>query len=263
MHSRRSALPDSPLQRPLSRDSFHARNSGAAADDLSPMVLRTAARSGAVLGAAAVLAVVGAGPASAHVTANPETAEAGSYSVITFRVPTESSTAGTVGLTVTMPTDKPVVSARTEPIPGWTAKVVKAPLAAPVTTPDGGRLTQAVRQITWTAAPGVRIGPTEFAEFRVSAGPLPSTPGPLVMPATQTYSDGKVVRWSDPPGPTGSPEPEHPAPTVQLVADEPAPDGAAGQDAWGRWLGVGGLVLGLIGAVCGTVALVRTRRQNG
>lgn len=45
-----------------------------------------------------------------------------------------------------------------------------------MTSGDGEPVTKVVRSVTWTAAPGVRIGPGQFAEFRLSAGPLPSTP---------------------------------------------------------------------------------------
>ena len=182
--------------------------------------------------------------------------------MITFGVPTESTSAGTVGLKVTLPTDRPITSARTEPASGWTAKVVRGPLPPPVPVGEGGTVTQAVREIIWTAAPGVRIGPTEFAEFRVSAGPLPSTPGPLVMPATQTYDDGKVVAWTEPPGPPGSPEPEHPPPTVMVVPADSGATPTTNSDGAATWLGGAGLVLGAIGAVLGTVALLRTRRSG-
>jgi hypothetical protein len=40
------------------------------------------------------------------------------------------------------------------------------------------------------------------------------------FPATQTYADGAVVKWDQPPVP-GGPEPEHPAPTLQLTASPP------------------------------------------
>lgn len=48
------------------------------------------------------------GPASAHVSANPSTAEQGGFTKISLRVPTESDTASTVKLTVSIPQDTPV-----------------------------------------------------------------------------------------------------------------------------------------------------------
>ncbi|MBF6150404.1 DUF1775 domain-containing protein, partial [Nocardia nova] len=66
------------------------------------------------------LVLLAGGTAAAHVTVDAPGATQGGYAVATFRVPTESDTAGTTALTVTLPNLK---SARTEPIPGWSAKV--------------------------------------------------------------------------------------------------------------------------------------------
>nr|WP_253840351.1 DUF1775 domain-containing protein [Actinokineospora globicatena] len=69
---------------------------------------------------------------------------------------------------------------------------------------------QAIGSITWTAAAGTRIGPRQFATFEVLLGNLPRTADRLVIPATQTYDDGKVVRWANPPGPGDHPYRRHP-----------------------------------------------------
>lgn len=231
------------------------------------MTSRTLARLGALAGTGALVALLGALPASAHVVADPDTATAGGYGVITLRVPDESPTAGTVRLQVTLPTDRPITSVRTEPMPGWTAQVQEVPLPAPVPIGEGETATTAVSGVTWTADPGVRIAPGQFAQFRMSAGPLPDAPGQqLVMPATQTYDDGQVVAWADAPPAPGTAEPEHPAPVLTLVAD--TGDAAAGaptsgaSDDTARWLGGAGLVLGAVGAALGLVAVLR-RRPGG
>jgi hypothetical protein len=77
-----------------------------------------------------------------------------------------------------------------------------------------------VRSVTWTAAPNAGIGVDQFALFRISVQ-LPDT-DTVSFPATQTYSDGVVVKWDQPPLPGGG-EPEHPAPTLTLAAGSPAP----------------------------------------
>ncbi|NKY85518.1 YcnI family copper-binding membrane protein [Nocardia veterana] len=208
-------------------------------------------------GAAAGLALFAAGTAAAHVTADAPGATQGGYAVVTFRVPTESATASTTKLTVALPQ---VASARTEPLPGWTAKVEKN---------DKNQFTS----VTWTAAPGnPGITPEQFQRFAVSVGPLPKQ-DKISFPATQTYSDGKVVNWNEP-MPAGGDEPEHPAPTVALAAGHDADDdhGAAGatsgeshsdqadSDNTARWLGGIGLVLGALGAALGLGSLIRGRR---
>jgi uncharacterized protein YcnI len=177
------------------------------------------------------LILVAAMPAAAHVTVQPEEAVKGGFALLAFRVPNESATAGTVKLAVGFPQDTPLASVRIKPMNGWTAAISKETLATPIKT-DDGEITQAVRGITWTAQPGVRIGPDEFTEFEVSVGPLPNNADRLLFPTVQTYDDGRVVSWDQPPPANGAQEPEHPAPALRLVA--PSGDqNAAGSTATG------------------------------
>lgn len=235
-------------------------------------IRRSALRVGAVLVAATAVTLVGAAPAFAHVTAQPQTAEQGSYAVIAMRVPTESDTAGTVSLQVTLPSDHPITSVRTTPRPGWTATIAKAPVNPPVES-HGRTITEAVRTVTWTADPGVRIGPGEFVDFPLSLGPLPTETDQLVLPAVQTYDDGEVVAWDQPPAADGS-EPERPAPSVTLtpptgddahaaaaMADPSDMSGTA--DTTARWLGGIGLLVGALGLGVGVGAVLRSRRSTG
>jgi periplasmic copper chaperone A len=235
-------------------------------------VRRRVLRAGTVLTTAAIIGLVGAAPALAHVTAQPGTAEQGGYSVIALRVPNESDTAGTVALQVTLPADHPITSVRTTPQPGWTATMTKEPLNPPIER-HGRTITEAVRSITWTAEPGNRIGPGEFLEFPLSLGPLPTDTDRLVLPAVQTYDDGEVVAWDQPPAADGS-EPERPAPVVTLTppADEAAPAvtaiarpaGTTGTtDTVARWLGGSGLLVGALGVGFGAGAAFRSRRTSG
>jgi periplasmic copper chaperone A len=248
---------------------------------------RRIARLGIVVSAAGLAVVFGGGGiASAHVTARVigEPATQGGYTKITFRVPNEDQAAGTVKLEVKMPTETPVASLRTKPIPGWTAQVVVAKLATPVKTHDT-EITEAVSTITWTAGPGVRINPGEFQEFEVSGGPMPET-DKLVLPAVQTYDNGKAVSWDAPPPASGAEEPEHPAPVVALApadaADQQAGAPANGDthtgdsqtpaegtaapasstDTTARWLGGIGLVVGALGLGFGAGATMRARRAT-
>jgi uncharacterized protein YcnI len=198
----------------------------------------------------------GAAPAWAHVHVDAEGATPGSTSILTFRVPGESEKgAVTTEFSVTLPN---VASARTEVMPGWTAKL------------DRDAAAGTVRSVTWTAAPSVGIASDQFALFNVSVT-LPNQPS-VTLPATQTYSDGTVVRWDQPPLPNGD-EPEHPAPMLNLTAApgaapdddhqpptaaptatataaaEPTAPQAARPDNTARWLAGGALVLAAVGAV--------------
>lgn len=220
--------------------------------------------------------------ASAHVRVSADDPAAGGYGVLTFRVPNESDTAGTVALAVDLPTATPLSSVSVEPVPGWTAEVVRGPLPEPVAV-DGGEITEAPLSVTWTAEEGVEIGPGEFQRFTLSAGPLPEEGTELLLPATQTYSDGEVVVW-DEPVVEGEDEPALPAPVLTTtaasgdghahgaaaddVAVAPASDGAAvastgtaaEPDTTARWLAGGGLALGLVALLVAVASTVGRRR---
>ena len=174
-------------------------------------------RVGAVSATAAVIVLAVAGPASAHVTVNPNTAAQGAYTKVTFRVPTESDTASTTKIEVDLPSDTPIASVAVKPLPGWTAVTEKSKLQTPLTDDDGASITEAVSKITWTASAGSEIKPGQFQEFDVSLGPLPDKATQVIFKALQTYSDGSIVRWIDSPAADGS-EPDHPAPTLKLTA---------------------------------------------
>jgi uncharacterized protein YcnI len=233
-------------------------------------ISRALIRTATVCGVAATVALAAAAPALAHVTAQPSEATQGGYTKIAFRTPTESDTAGTVKLEVTFPADHPITSVSTKPMPGWTAQVTKQPLATPIQD-EGRTITEAPRTVTWTAQPGTRINPGEFTEFEVSMGPLPTNTNQLLFPAVQTYDDGMVVRWDQPPAAEGAPEPEHPAPLVKLTAASGQGSGGTAADAPGaasqatdttaRWLGGIGLLLGALGLGFGVGALLRSRRS--
>ena len=161
--------------------------------------------------AGALLAALAA-PASAHVSVKPESVPKGSFSVISFSVPNESSTASTVKVEVTFPTDHPIAFVSVLPIPGWTWASEKTTLAKPVES-EGESITEAVSKVTWS---GGEIKPGEFQLFTVSAGPLPTDTKQIEFKAVQTYSDGTVTRWIEE-TPKGGPEPEFPAPTLKLA----------------------------------------------
>jgi uncharacterized protein YcnI len=167
-----------------------------------------------VAGAIAATMIVGAGIAAAHVTVSPSSATAGSYTTITFRVPTESDTATTTGVRIEIPSSTPIRSVMAEHLPGWTAEIVTSPLAAPVTQ-GAVTLDKAVSSVTFTATDG-GIRPGEFATFDLLIGPLPDVTA-ITFAAVQTYSDGTVVSWNEPAKADGS-EPEHPAPVLTILA---------------------------------------------
>ena len=232
-----------------------------------PLSARGPVRRLAIVSAvAAGLTLIGALPAAAHVRVTGDSTAPGSYSALTFRVPNESDTASTSKLSVQLPQDTPFASVRTRALPGWRAVLVTAPLPDPVEV-NGATLTKAVRTVTWTAERGAAIAPGQYQEFALSVGPLPAG-GEVLLPTTQTYSDGEVVRWDEPTPADGS-EPEHPAPTLPVVAattSGDAPSGSAAAsvpsaDTGSRWLGGAALALAAVGTALAGLAL-RTARAG-
>jgi uncharacterized protein YcnI len=220
------------------------------------------------LAVAATMAIAPA--ASAHVSVSSPDASPGGFGKLVFRVPTESATASTVKLTVTLPADIPFAEVSAKSLPGWSIATTEKHLDKPITTDEGFTLTKAVSTVTWTAGNGQGISPGQFNEFELSVGPFPEGTDAITLPTRQTYSDGSVVTW-DQPTPASGKEPEHPVPTLELgssaapghdpvtqVAERSSAAGIDGTDGLARGLGGAGLVLG---AVALLIAVLATRRR--
>lgn len=227
-------------------------------------------------GVAASTVLLLAGPASAHVSVQPQgEAAKGGYATVNFKVPNERDDASTVKLEVSFPTDHPLASVSPQPVPGWKIAVTKSKLAEPLDV-HGKKITEAVSKVTWTAD-GDGIEPGYFEQFPLSVGQLPEDADQLVFKALQTYSEGEVVRWIEE-TPEGGEEPEHPAPVLALTAGSADAHGAAADDKSGetahakettassdgagsstsdstaRVLGVVGIVIGVAGVAFGVLA---------
>ena len=228
-----------------------------------------ARRAGAVASLSALAVVGSATAASAHVTANPDSAEQGSYAKVAFRVPNERDNASTVKVVVHLPAEHPLSSVSVRPTPGWKVKVEKAELPKPIEA-HGATITEAVSTITWS---GGEIEPGQFQEFDVSMGQLPTNTDQMVFKADQTYSNDEVVKWEEPPVEGGA-EPEHPAPVLGLVPEggaetagltaqkKPAEPAEASGDGTARLLGGLGIAVGVIGAGIGGLGLTRARSRS-
>jgi uncharacterized protein YcnI len=223
------------------------------------------------------LLAFGVSAASAHVNVNPDDPAAGGYTHLTFNVPNESLTAKTNKLEVSLPTDTPFNSVSVKPVEGWTAELVTTALPKPVTV-AGATVTKAVSSVVWTADAAHQIGQNEYQAFSISVGVLPDAGTTVTLPATQSYTDGTVVKW-DEKTVEGQPEPEHPAPSFVTTASDSAastattspsvtaaPSGPSAPSAAastssdaGSTAGWFGLAAGLIGLAAGVTALVRTR----
>lgn len=207
-----------------------------------------------LLAGSVALALAGPVAASAHVTIGTEQADPGSYPVIDFKVPTESATASTSRIAITLPQDTPFSFVAYVPVAGWSAELVRESAEDPVT------------EVIWTADPGSEITPEQYGVFPVLLGGVPDT-GSVVLPVEQTYTDGTVVDWAE----TGD-DAEYPAPVLYVTDAPPAgghhaagPDLAVGGDAaapvdvLARVLGGLGLVLGAGGIAFGLASRRRAK----
>lgn len=210
--------------------------------------------------------VLGALPASAHVTVHSDDPVRGaSDAAVMFRVPDEESHAATVKVQVFFPTDHPLLDVLVAPHSGWRFRARTAKLAHPVTT-DDGQVTEAVSEVTWTADSTLSgLRPGEADDFVVIAGQLPDVSS-VTFRVLQTYSDGHVVKWivSQAPGAT---EPEFPAPVLHLspATTNTTPTTSAGsvtvstKDRTSRNLAIVALLVAIVGTWLAGAASARRR----
>jgi periplasmic copper chaperone A len=238
---------------------------------------RLLARFGVVLTAAVALVAGGGSLAVAHVSVHADEAVRGGSTEIAFRVPTESDTATTVTVQVAFPAGTPVAKVAVLPLAGWTYRVTRRTLPAPVAAGHGQEVSEVVDVVEWNATgPDPAVWPGEYQVFRVVAGPLPDVDR-LVFKVVQTYSDGRVQRWIDEPV-AGGPEPENPAPVLALAAGSTPGHGhgeaTAGQHtppvthqavapapAW--WSAVVIALMAMVVALGAVVIALRTFRRGG
>jgi uncharacterized protein YcnI len=236
---------------------------------------RQAAR---VLAVAAIVLVVAAPPAGAHVTIDPGEAVQGGFAYLNVRVPNEANELGEVQdgartnrVEFSIPTEDPITVVQVQHTPGWDYELETTPLDDPIEQDEGEPITEVVSKITWT---GGAVGPPEFAVFQIVLGPLPEEVDMLMFPTVQTYDSGEAVAW-DEQGHDG----EFPAPSLALVP--PGEEGAMGgmgsaTEAQGggpsvengatqddvdgaSTLGIVGIVVGLVGVALAGFALLRPR----
>jgi uncharacterized protein YcnI len=209
----------------------------------------------------AVVTLVLAPSASAHVTLNPREWEADGFGRFAIRVPNERDNADTTKITLQFP--EAIQSAGFQPIDGWRRTVKMVKLDKPIEV-EGEQVTERIDTVTWS---GGRIRPGEFQEFGVSFR-TPSKQGvELAFPAVQTYSNGEVVRW------IGPSDADEPAPRVAITQGEPeagaatpaataAPRDDARNEDTGRsdTLSIIALIVGVAGLAAGLTALFLRRR---
>ena len=164
----------------------------------------------------AAAALVAAPAASAHVTANPATAPAGSVTKIQFQVGHGCEDSPTTSVAVRIPAGVAALAPEVEP--GWKITTKEGKLPEPVEV-FGETTTEGVTEVTWTGGP---LSPHQFTDFGISLL-LPNKAGETIyFPVVQRCQQG-VNRWITIPV-EGQAEPDQPAAGVELTAAETGGD---------------------------------------
>jgi uncharacterized protein YcnI len=235
----------------------------------------------------AVLVAAGAlhSPAGAlaHISIHPNTIPAGAFATIDVRVPGERQDAYVKKVDVLFPSGFTGVGY--EDVPGWSVHVIERKLAKPIV--QGGESIDAeVSQVVWTwTGPLGKIADGQFVQLPLSlAIPTDASGKALEFRTVQSYSNGQTVHWIDP-----SLQAEHPSPRINVTAkggviedvagDEAGPQ--AGQAGAGvgasapvsavtrsdggasKGLAIAALILGVLGLLAGSGALVALRHRRG
>jgi len=214
------------------------------------------------------------GIAAAHISVTPDEAPAEGYAMLDFTVPHGCDGKATTAISVQMP--PPVVSAVPQEVAGWTIKTKVGKLAKPVDE-DGEKITEGVREVTWTGGP---LPDDHLQQFGLSVA-LAGTEGETAeFKLIQSCEGGAETAWIQS-TPASGEEPEHPAPFVSL--GEPEADhhggmaagdkgtgtehaetvsGSDSEDGSSDGLAIAALIIGALGLAAGGTALVTARRSR-
>jgi uncharacterized protein YcnI len=130
-----------------------------------------------------------AGPAAAHITANPNEGVADSYFQTEFVVPHGCNGAATVAARVKIPDG--VISVKPQMKPGWTVTITTRKLDKPLDAGHGRMISETVDEVAWR---GGSLPDNMYDTFGLVVR-LPNTPGQtLYFPFVQECTQG-THRW--------------------------------------------------------------------
>ncbi|QTV80640.1 YcnI family protein [Microbacterium sp. NIBRBAC000506063] len=242
-----------------------------------------------LVGGAAALGVLaltfaGAGAASAHVGVSSNTAEAGSYAVLTFSVPHGCGDSPTTSVAIQIPEGINAVTPTRNAF--YTVEKVSEALETPIVDGHGNEVTERIAEIVYTATTPLPHDQRDTFELSLQL-PTDAAGQTLYFPTVQTCEEGETG-WVQIPADGQDPHDlEAPSPALSVVAasdsghghgdggngeedgdahgseDEHA-DAAAQQPATASQtpLIVTSLVVGAAGLLTGGIALLRGARRH-
>ena len=232
-------------------------------------IRRTLTRLGAPFAAAAVVTMIAAAPASAHVTVSPSDATAGAFTVLTVSVPHGCDGSPTTRIEMQIP--EQILSVTPTRNPFYEVETKVAELDEPVTDGDGNEVTERISSVVYTADQPLPDGMRDSFELSFQ---VPDAAGEtLTFPTVQTCAEGETA-WIEVPEEGEDAEAlEHPAPAFEVLpAEESGSEAAATSDDSVQeasaettddgsdplsWVALG---VGALGLVVGGTALARSRK---
>ncbi len=161
-----------------------------------------------------IAAVLAAPFAQAHIGLEQNSATAGAYQKLTFKVGHGCDGSATNAITVLLP--EAVTGAKPMPKAGWTISTADAKLNAPVVS-HGVTITSAVREVSWKGGP---LPDSQYDEFSMQVK-LPDAAGKYYFKVTQVCEMGRA-EWNELPAAAG-PKMKFPAPMLEVIpASAPA-----------------------------------------
>jgi periplasmic copper chaperone A len=232
-------------------------------------VRRTLARLGAPLAAAAVVTMVAAAPASAHVTVTPSDATAGAFTVLTVSVPHGCDGSPTTRVELQIP--EQILSVTPTRNAFYDVDTTVAELDEPVTDEEGNEVTERIGSVVYTAKEPLPDGMRDTFELSFQ---VPDAAGEtLTFPAIQTCAEEQTAWVEVPEDGQDAEELEHPAPAFEVLpaegsgAETTSTSDDSVQEASAEaseessdtlsWVALG---MGALGLAVGGTALARSRR---
>lgn len=160
----------------------------------------------------ALLSLMGAANAHAHIALDQPEAPAGSSYRAAFKVGHGcEGGAATKEIVVTLPEGQ-LRGAKPMPKPGWTLATKRRPLKTPYDS-HGKAVTDELAEVRWTAKGEADVLPDDWYDEFVLRATLPAAPGELWFKVRQVCTQGEW-NWAELPSATG-PRPR--APAVRLL----------------------------------------------
>jgi uncharacterized protein YcnI len=155
-------------------------------------------------------------PTYAHVTANPNEAEAGTYFQTSFRISHGCEGSDTIKVTIKLPSG--LVSVKPQFKSGWTTEIVKRKLPEPVSAGHGKMMDEEFSEITWV---GGKLPDSHYDEFGLVIKLPDEGPEILWFPLIQDCVKGNL-NWTEIPNGIPAKKEEwkglkSPAPFIRII----------------------------------------------